>query len=227
MNDRSQIVKFNSKLSRKAPVSYGVVQGSVLGPTLFNVFVNDLSVGLARRGLLNVLYADDLILTILAKTTAAAREAATSALSFLLDWSRVWRLPINVNKSNCMLFCLITAPLPEPIVISNKVFTFVHEACYLGVIIKSNLKWDAHIRSVVRKSYAIIFSFFRVMRFLPSDTAIKAYLGLVRPLIEYACPVFYSALPNYLTSALEKIQKHFLRLLFGDFTLAYDCLLCH
>ena len=109
---------------------------------------------------------------------------------------------------------------PLPILINDKPIEVVSNAKILGVTISKDLKWNIHILDIVKKASSRLY-FLRQLKRAKIDEKdlLTFYLTCVRPVTEYACPVFHNSLPLYLSEDLEKLQKRALRIIY--ITLSY------
>lgn len=220
--NRVQAVKVNNKLSHYISVSSGVPQGSVLGPVLFLLYINDI-VDIFGGGLSVKLFADDVKIYSVIKDV---NDISTfqAGLHELNEWSVNWQLPISLKKcailhlggkNNCHIYEVNGVCLPN-----------VNEITDLGILIDSNLRFISHYRATVNKAHhrasLILKSFLSRDRIL----LFKAFCVYVRPLLEYCSPVWA---PVYKTDIdlFERVQRRFTKRLQGLHHLSYhDRLLC-
>ena len=102
----------------------------------------------------------------------------------------------------------------EPVTINNMNIEVVPSAKLLGVMISNDLKWNMHVEMIYRK-VAARFYFLRQLKRakVPTNDLLSFYTTCIRPVAEYACPVFHTALPQYLSDQLERLQKRALRII--------------
>jgi len=115
-----------------------------------------------------------------------------------------------------MRICFSTNGTPDlnHIVINDKQIDVVWHAKILGVNFSSDLKWNHHISEVVKKAWKRLFCLSRLKRAgLGSDELVQFYRTCIRPITEYACPVFHDGLPVYLSHELEVVQKRAMRII--------------
>ena len=163
LNERSQIVKVNSTGSMSAPVLSGVPQGSVLGPILFIVYINDL---LERIQSNVLLFADDAKIF---NQTLSREDALTvqSDLNSLEDWSRIWLLNFNCDKCHVLrLGKLDSIRYTHRYTIYQSELEHVFEERDLGVTINMDLNFEEHISSKVKKANPIMGLIRRSFSFL-------------------------------------------------------------
>ena len=107
--------------------------------------------------------------------------------------------------------------------INNQVLQQVEIVKVLGVFIQADLKWDKHIHEIVKKANIRMHMLRQLVPFnLPRCDLITIYTGYIRPLLEYAAPVWHSALTRAQTNHIEKVQKRVLRLILGSQYQSYE-----
>ena len=130
----------------------GIPQGSVLGPTLFTLFTNDLS-PFVRSGSL-YMFADDTTAFCIGDTADEAIVKLNRALQEVYDWCGGNQLTPHPGKSEAMLFCRGNPMGPiAPVFLGDSCIKWVTKACVLGLTVDHKLTWDAHLMDV-KKSFA-------------------------------------------------------------------------
>ena len=180
-----------------------------LGPWLFLVMINDLSV--ANTNIWK--YADDTTLAeCVEKNETSSMQSRVDkfvtksrADGFQLNESKCKELKISFTKSENTL---------EPVTINNTNIEVVPSAKLLGVMISNDLKWNVHVEMICKK-VAVRLYFLRQLKGakVPANDLLSFYTTCIRPVAEYACPVFHTALPQYLSDQLERLQKRALRMI--------------
>lgn len=152
---RTQVVELDGSLSNTIFILSGVPQGSVLGPLLFSLFINDLPSILKNCSI--HMFADDVQLYICSTdyNTYDLAQLINYDLERLSKWSSSNLLPINSTKTKAMFISRrqIRATLPDLVINGDKI-DYVDKACNLGVIFQSNLEWDCQINAQCGKIYA-------------------------------------------------------------------------
>ena len=124
---------------------------------------------------------------------------------FQLNESKCKELRISFTKSENTL---------EPVTINNTNIEVVPSAKLLGVMISNDLKWNMHVEMIYRKVAARLYFLRQLKRAkVPANDPLSFYITCIRPAAEYACPVFHTALPQYLSDQLERLQKRALRII--------------
>ena len=147
LSDRSQRVVVEGEQSDPAPVTSGVPQGSVLGPILFLVFINDLPkcVGSSCR-----LFADD---TIVYKDISSPADSAAlqQDLEALQRWEERWGMSFNPSKCNTINITRKDDPIVTVYTLKNEPLENVKVASYLGVQISRDVSWHSHVAKITSK----------------------------------------------------------------------------
>ena len=96
----------------------------------------------------------------------------------------------------------------EPVTINHTNIEVIPSVKLLGVMISNDLKWNAHVEMICKKVSARLYFLRQLKRAkVPTNDLLYFYTICVRPFVEYACPVFHTALPQYLSEELERLQK--------------------
>jgi hypothetical protein len=201
---RSQCVVVDNHCSAWSAVISGVPQGSVLGPLLFVLFINDIT-QITLSGVLTKLYADDFKLY----SSLVSNDDDNNlqdTLAKLLVWSHEWQLSVNTSK--CHVLYLHSSNPKTEYFFDSKLIEPCHVVNDLGVDFDSSLRFHKHIDRIVAKAYSRIGILFRgfVSRNLP--VLKQAYITYIRPLLEYASNVWSPHLITRINS-LERVQRHF------------------
>jgi hypothetical protein len=149
--------KQNRCISSSREVSHGVPQGSVLGPLLFILFINDLPLNI--QGTKVVLFADDTSLLITGKDECFLQQKITKVMREVETWFRRNNLIINTEKTRAMSFHSkqMRLPLRPKVIFKNLEIVYKSELRFLGLCITENLKWDAHTRALSSKLCKVVY----------------------------------------------------------------------
>ena len=219
LNNRYQYVSVLGEESEPLPVNLGVPQGSVLGPLLFLIYINDIY----RCSTLGkfVLFADDTNIFVSAETKKQAYKIANEILDSVCQYMRHNLLHINVKKSCYMYF----SPTKRNTVdntendlnleIDGIPIKQVTETKFLGVIIDDKLSWTPHIEKLTKKLNSICGRIYRIKNSLPSQLYKQIYHTLFESHLGYGITVWGGVSINKL-SPLFLAQKKCVRILFGD-----------
>ena len=194
------------------------MQGSVIGPLLFLLFVNEISDLLCCDRCTCKLYADDVKLY----TTMFLNEGTVllqNKLDVLYNWSSTWQL--NISTSKCATMRINALADCSDLYLNNIAISNVKEFKDLGVVVDDNLKFTSHINHVVAKASARACLIHKCFVSRDVHTLTRAYKPLIRPLLEYASCVWS---PGYTTSIklIESVQRAFTKRLPGYLHLDYS-----
>ena len=212
LTSRKQRVKLGHDcLSEWGLVPAGVPQGTKLGPWLFIVLINELDVPTTDLWK----YVDDTTISeTISKNQDSYIQAAVDTLAnrvtadkFQLNESKCKELRINFGSKNTTSF--------DSVVVNGMPIELVTSAKILGLNVSSDLKWNRHIDSIIKKAKKRLYSLSQLKRSgLGIRELIQFYSTCIRPITEYACPVFHDGLPAYLSDELEGVQKRAMRIIF-------------
>lgn len=209
LTDRLQKVIIAGKSSVFKPVEQGVPQGSILGPILFCMFINDLPH--VCKYVTTHLYADDVQLC-LSRSISNINDLALNFnhdLSAIHRWSVENGLLLNPTKSQIIAICnrsLDISLLPD-IFLSCSKLTYSQSVKSLGFILNRNLSCYDHINIVVGRIYGCLRKLWLSANFTPIETRRKLVIALIIPIITYAEVVY---------SNLDSLSQHKLQVAFND-----------
>ena len=204
LTNRFQRVKINQSLSDPLPVKSGVPQGSILGPLLFLLFINDLPTTVKHSNILS--FADDtkcykVIRNILDTTLLQ------SDLESVFKWSTENQLFFNINKCTVLPFKSKSSSDANCYSIDNNIVSSKSSHRDPGIIFSTNLSWSAHYESIISKAYR---SFGLLRRVFSNIHSIKAkkdlYISIVRSNLLYCSPLWRPYLIKDILN-LERIQR--------------------
>lgn len=211
LNNRTFRVKVNNDYSEVYKIHSGVPQGSVLGPLLFLLYINDLP-NCIPEGVTIKMFADDVKLYVSNPAASDAHSLLQKALNCLHDWSLTWKLPLSVPKCNVLHVTNVKSALVlRNYTINNELLPAVETIRDLEVTVDSQLTFKRHINNIIRKSYFVARQLLTALRTVEIDTYSKAFKIYVRPLLEYACQIWS---PHFQLdiARLEKVQKYYTRI---------------
>ena len=218
LTHRKQIVSSNNALSQSNDLKMGVPQGTVLGPVLFLIYMNDLSLNISDS--LLTMYADDTTVTCCGKTIDEACNKLNHCLSSISRWFTVNRLVINTEKSN---FMIIGTPQkiksfhgPFNIQINNKFLERVTETKLLGVYIDENLNFNRHVQYLTKKVSPKIALIHRLRNTLPPESLNLVYTSLIQSSFDYCLSVWGNSSKKNLTT-VQRLQNRAARAVTGNF----------
>lgn len=222
LTNRSQYTSILDVNSDKLLIRYGVPQGSVLGPLLFLIYINDIcnSSDLAKF----VLFADDSNIFVEAKSKAEVFRITNQVLNNVSKYMKSNKLHINLKKCCYIYFnprkigtsehLESIDPTPQ-LLLDGIAIKRVSETRFLGIIIDEKLSWLPHVKQLVTKLCSCIGRLNRIKNFVPIDIFIDLYNTLFQSHLSYGISVWGGLSKNKL-SPLFIVQKKCIRILFGD-----------
>ena len=209
LSNRTQYVVSSGFKSVEYLATSGVPQGSILGPLLFNIFLNDIVEVIDVNCLI---YADDLkIFTTVGNRNDCLR--LQNNLNRLNDWCETNKLPLNAEKCNIMTFSLKTAHIIFDYNLNNVNLKRPTTFRDLGVIFDQKLTFAAHMNAIVLEANRTYGFIVRNCRdFINPDTIKLLYFTFVRSKLEYASPVWAPHHSTHINN-LESVQRRFLKYL--------------
>ena len=224
LQNREQVVSINNVLSKPRIIKYGIPQGTVLGPILFNVFINDLSQSTVKCEITS--FADDTVLLFSTNSWKETHEVATSELIKVKQWLDNNLLTLNSDKTTYITFSprKNTQPVNSILKLHNPVCKQRNPNCkchvlekqystrYLGIIIDQHLKWEDHIDFITKKLRCTIIMFHNLKNILTHSNQKLVYFGLVQSRIQYGIIAWGSAYDHYLQQ-LMSVQNVILKII--------------
>ena len=209
LKNRYQMTKINDVISKKQMIKMGVPQGSIIGPLLFILYINDIS-HTTNLGTF-YLFADDTAICIKDNNVDELQRKINSIMLKINEWFNVNRLSLNVSKTNYQIYS--RSEVPDLDIILNNT-PIVRKACikYLGVHIDENLKWSSHINSISSVISRNIGVMGRSRHYLSSQQLRLLYHTLILPYLNY-CAIIWGR--NYASNInqLVVLQKRALRII--------------
>ena len=221
LSGRTQKVVLEGKESTSKPVLSGVPQGTVLGPLLFLVYINDISEKLSPGSILK-LFADDSLLyrRIYSKKDA---DILQNDLDTLAEWGFTWKMAFHPKKCQVISFRHSKTLLFDfNYSILGTLLERTENAKYLGIILNCNLIWKNQINSSVGKANSALFFLKRHLYSCPQNIKEQCYFACVRSKVEYACSVWDPHLKEDINN-LEKVQRRAARFVTNTYDNKVNC----
>ena len=215
LNNRKQRVVLNGSFSNYSTVESGVPQGSVLGPLLFLIYINDLE----RNTKSNInFFADDTMLFSIVKDPVISADNLNHDLNIIQLWAHQWKMEFNpdpTKQATEVLFsCKKSNPNHPQLIFNGTIVEKVNDQKHLGLILDSSLSFDKHLNEKMIKAKKHIGIIKHLSNFLPLKTLDQMYKALVRSHLDY-CDIIYH-MPSHqnqaplgvtLSSLMEKVER--------------------
>jgi hypothetical protein len=213
LNNRQQCVSYTyvDVESEKSIITCGVPQGSILGPLLFLIYINDLI--FASDLLMPILFADDTNVFLTGNSIDGLTSAMNTELNKIVEWLKANRLSLNIGKTQCMVFKHGQRNLSQSVnvFINGTKIEYVEYVKFLGVILDSKLKWEKHIALLKGKISRGLGAIYKGKRCLNMSSLITLYYGMIYPHLIYCIESWGSSSKVHLNS-LFKLQKRAVRM---------------
>ena len=210
LSNRQQSVIIRTARSKTKSINAGVPQGSVLGPLLFLVYVNDISDNLLS---ISRLFADDTSLACTATQIEDIEGILNHDLLIISKCAKQWLVSFNPSKTVAMHFTNTNVQSPD-LLFNNVPIQFVTNHKHLGLTLSSNGKWREHINNITQSSNKIL-GIMRSLKFrLKRDSLNQIYISFLRPLLKYSSVVWDNCTMSE-KDRLEKIQIEAARIVTG------------
>lgn len=215
LSNRQQRTKVNNTISDSRAIAVGVPQGSILGPLLFVIYVNDLPLQVQRCKM--VLYADDTAIFYAAKSMEEVESVLVSEMNKIEQWLQCNKLTLNASKSKYMLFgttARINSTQDLHIQVKGTDIKRTSAIKYLGLWLDENLTWSTYIDKLCKNVSRRLSLLSRVRRFIDIKTLNLLYNALVLPKFDY-CDVVWSNCNQTMSQKLQRLQNRAGRIITG------------
>ena len=220
LGKRKQRVLCHNKLSSFVDITSGVPQGSVLGPFLFFLFINDIS-NFTTDGCVTNLFADDAMIYAPGDSVYEVQLKLQSCLINISKWYRENRLKIDSDKSKVMLVGskaqLKSLNVDEFILnYEGMPLELVENAKYLGMSINSDISWDFHVQRLCQNMYYHLSLLRRLRRIFPKELLLQVYKSYIQPRLDYGITLYGCSTQKNI-DLVQRVQNHAARLITGSF----------
>ena len=239
LKNRNQFVRYHSCDSERKEVTCGVPQGSILGPLLFIIYVNDITTSTSLFEI--ILFADDTTLLYSHPEIVSKIDVINKELSEISNWFRANKLSVNASKTNYMMLGtphitnkyidvnlksqnVVNGNISETsnninenstkqtinVILDDVSLERVSSTKFLGVIIDENLTWKNHIDAISKNISRNIGILSKLKHFVPEYILYSLYCTLVLPYINYGILIWGNTYKTYLDK-IFKLQKWAIR----------------
>jgi hypothetical protein len=212
LTDRQQRVTINGETSEWGNINAGVPQGSVLGPLLFLIFINDLTYVINHCKIR--LFADDTCLFIEIDDPTLQGDSINQDLESINKWAKKWHVDFSPPKTEEVIVSRKRNQRIHPVAIfDGQPIKRVDQHKHLGLVIAKDLTWNSHIDEIVDKANRRL-GILRGLKYKLDRLSLeRIYLGLIRPLLEYGDIIWHSE--SDALDQLEKVQRNAARIVVG------------
>lgn len=207
LHNRRQYVAYNNSTSNMVDISIGVPQGSILGPILFTIYMNDFVNSSSTFDF--ILYADDT--TLYTDVKKVNEQSINVELQKIVKWLNVNKLSINAKKTKMMLFHISKKPKSPQVKLNGVVVEDVSHFKFLGIMIANNLSWTAHLMYLANKLAKATFILNKLKNFLPINILKILYFSLFHCHLNYGIIIWGHVLND--TDLISKRQKRVIRII--------------
>jgi len=195
-------VVVDGQQSEFAPVDSSVPKGTVLGPLMFLIYINDISSSISS----NIrLFADDCIFYHIIKEKHD-QKILLADINQLIEWTNTWQISFNMNKCVVLQCSRLLTTLSHDYYINDSLLQLVSKHPYLGVLLESALLFRSHLEKIINKATRMLNFLRRNLYRCNQEVRCTAYTHLVRPVLEYASAVWDPYLVRDINS-LEMVQR--------------------
>ena len=213
LSDRKQTTMANNVTSDTEDIVCGVPQGSILGPLLFLIYINDINTCL--RGTINFLYADDTVLLCNGSDLEGMCQSMQEDSDSIFRWCASNKLTINIKKTKYMIFG--TRGMLKQIknvdfglCLDGQMLDRVHFYKYLGLMVDDHLNFNKHIQDMNKIVSHKLFMFSKIRYYIEEKDAILLFKTMILPILEY-CDIIYEGTSVKNLGKIDRLFKQGLR----------------
>ena len=216
---RKQRVKISNECSDWGVITKGIPQGSILGPLIFNIFLNDIFYFAKECCMFN--YADDNYISVNHKELKLVRDALEEESKVMVEWFNSNSLQANPCKFQGILFKGAKKVNDFRVYVEGTEIEFQSEIDVLGVCIDDDMNFNSHVNNVCKKAGKQVSALQRLTGVLDHKSRMAIYQSFVMANFDY-CPLVWFFTSRSSISKLEKIQERALRFVLKDSVSCYD-----
>ena len=213
LNNRTQCVSLNGTISTPNVIRSGVPQGSILGPLLFLLFINDMPKNIVNCSV--DMYADDTLIYVCHNDIDVIEKCLNEDLASLSKWLDRNVMKANVSKTKTMILgtsTRINRIRDVNIIMNGTAVERVNTFKYLGITIDANLKWNDQINNICRKMCNSLGIMRRIKPFVPQSSLVTIYNTMFLPHLDYGI-ILWSNCGNTNLSRIQKLQNTAMRII--------------
>jgi len=212
LTGRDQFVEIGNSRSTKLPMNQGVPQGSILGPILFLVYVNDLDTSIQNGEV--VQYADDTTLFCKAKTKEELEIQSFIEVNSCIQYFTEINLPTNNSKTNYINFCIRQqeSEYRPAVMVDETLLEEVESTRFLGMHLDRGLTWNNHVDYICARVASGIYALRKLAKFCSLNVLKMAYFGLIYPHLAYGISL-WGGCAKFRLERVFRLQKKAIRIL--------------
>ena len=207
LKERYQYTTNKEHSSEKLMSTHGVPQGSVLGPLLFLLFINDLHKAIIHSSVHH--FADDTNLLLAEKSLKKINKLVNSDLKVLCQWIRSNKLSLNAGKTEIIIFKNKKQEITKRLNfrISGQKINPITSVKYLGVFLNDSLSWDTHLNNLIPKLNRAIGLLAKIRHYTPKYLLKTIYYSLFNSHLIYASQIWGQSTSEHLRKLVELQEK--------------------
>ena len=212
LSGRSQFVQISNSQSASKPVKHGVPQGSVLGPLLFLIYINDLHKCIRTSETYH--FADDTHLLNFAETVWSLCGRVNADLRVLVSWLKANKISLNASKTEFVIFRSPWKRLDSipRLKLSGQILTPSKWVKYLGVYLDEHLNWKQHVSTIATKLRRANGAISKIRHYVPTKTLLSVYHAIFASHFRYAAQT-WALCDNTVTHRIQTLQNTAIRLI--------------
>ncbi|CAE1157727.1 unnamed protein product [Acanthosepion pharaonis] len=209
LSNRELKVVHNGFSSSSYPTNAGVPQGSILGPTLFLIYINDLPDAVTSQV---GIYADDTTIYSCLKNKSSLADKTHLAvrlekdLQSIVNWGKIWLVNFNASKTKLLSINHHREPSLPSIIMSDAQLPESNSLRLLGLTLTADLRWNKYIESIASSTSRKVGSLSRARKFFSPESILQIYKSTIRPCMEYCCHI-WSGAPSVCLGVLDRLQR--------------------
>ena len=212
LSNRKQAVVIAGEKSTYHTIQAGVPQGSVLGPTLFLIYINDI---VQQIESIIKLFADDTNLYLCLDDPKQRAEILNRDLQRITEWAKKWKVLFNPIKTKLVNFTRKLNPIFEQLLLGGEILSDSKTHKHLGITLQSDCKWDSHIKGLLSKCRVLV-SVLKSYKYRLSRKSLEImYKSFILPHFDYG-DVIWDNCTLKLSNELEELHRDALRTIIGS-----------